>query len=352
MLLYLHIPFCDSKCHYCAFNSYVRLHDRKTAYMDALLKQLKHDIRHYGIGAGEISTLFVGGGTPSTIPAEMYAPLFSFLKTFLQTDAEVTFEANPNSATGSWLEGIRQLGATRVSFGVQSFDDRKLKLLGRAHNADDALRAVSDAAAAGFKHISVDLIYSTPFDDIPFLKREFDTIQTLPVDHLSLYSLTIEAETKFAATPKVCRERDEVYEYIVKRCDAINLPQYEVANFGSYRSRHNMGYWEYREYLGIGAGAVGRIKTERTSPHKNLDAYIADPLFKSREMLTPEDIKTEKILLGLRYSGGFDTALLNEKENGRLKELEEAGKVRVEAGRVHNPTLFLADEIALYITDI
>lgn len=352
MLLYLHIPFCDSKCHYCAFNSYVQLHDRKTAYMQALLEQLKHDIRHYGIKPGDVSTLFVGGGTPSTVPAEMYAPLFSFLKTYLQTGAEITFEANPNSATRAWLEGIRQLGATRVSFGVQSFDDRKLKLLGRAHNADDALRAVADAAAVGFEHISIDLIYSTPFDDIPFLDREFEIIRTLPVDHLSLYSLTIEEETKFAATPEVSRERDEVYEYIVKKCDAINLPQYEVANFGSYRSRHNMGYWEYREYLGVGAGAVGRIQTERTSPHKNLDAYIADPLFKSGEMLTPEDIKTEKILLGLRYVGGFDTALLNEKESSRLRELEEAGKVRVENGRVHNRFLFLADEITLYITEM
>ena len=349
MLLYLHIPFCDSKCHYCAFNSYVTGHEKKAAYMDALFTQLEHDLAFYRVSQGEIETLFVGGGTPSTIPASLYQKVFDRLKDYLKKNAEITFEANPNSATKEWLEGIAALGANRVSFGVQSFDDAKLKLLGRAHNAADALRAVRDAAEAGFEHISIDLIYSTPFDDIPFLEKEFAVIKTLPVDHISLYSLTIEEETKFASTPEMSRERDEVYEYLAAQCEAIGLPQYEVANFGRYRSRHNTGYWEYKPYLGIGAGAVGRVGNERTYPHRGIDTYIADPLFKEKEVLSETDIKTEKILLGLRYKGGVDTSLLTGKEMDKVRELEAGGKLRIEESRVINPNLFLADEIALYL---
>lgn len=350
MLLYLHIPFCDSKCHYCAFNSYTTGHERKRAYMQALLLQLRHDVAEACLERESIETLFVGGGTPSTVEAALYAPVFAFLAPYLQPDAEITFEANPNSATQAWLEGIRELGANRVSFGVQSFDDAKLKFLGRAHTAADALRAVSDAKAAGFSHISVDLIYSTPFDDDAFLDREFATLRTLRVDHLSLYSLTIEEATKFAATPEAKEERDEVYETIAARCEALGLPQYEVANFGSYRSRHNMGYWRYQPYLGIGAGAVGRTGNRRTYPHKSIDAYLADPLFKEIETLSSEEIKTEKILLGLRFAEGFDTALLTPQELARAQELHREGKVCIANGRLLNPNLFLADEIALYIT--
>lgn len=349
MLLYLHIPFCDSKCHYCAFNSYVTGHEKKEAYMEALLSQLEHDLAFYRVGKGEIETLFVGGGTPSTIPAPLYQKVFKRLEGYLQANAEITFEANPNSATKVWLEGIKALGANRISFGVQSFDDAKLKLLGRAHNAADALRAVRDAADAGFEHISIDLIYSTPFDDVPFLEKEFAVIKTLPVDHISLYSLTIEEETKFAATPEVSRELDEVYEYLAAQCEAIGLPQYEVANFGRYRSRHNTGYWEYKPYLGIGAGAVGRVGRERTYPHRGIDAYIADPLYKEKECLSDADIKTEKILLGLRYRGGFDISILTPAEMEKVRELVAENKLQLEADRVVNPNLFLADEIALFI---
>jgi len=350
MLLYLHIPFCDSKCHYCAFNSYTAMHDRRPEYMQALMRQLRHDVKNEKIAPGGIETLFVGGGTPSTVDAELYRPLFSFLSSYMAPDAEITFEANPNSATKAWLEGIKSLGATRVSFGVQSFDNAKLKFLGRAHNRDDALRAVRDAEAAGFEHISVDLIYSTPFDDEAFLEKEFAVLKTLPVDHLSLYSLTIEEQTKFSATPEVQQERDSIYPYVVSQCEALGLPQYEVSNFGRYRSRHNIGYWEYKPYLGIGAGAVGRTGECRTYPHTDIDAYIKDPLYKSVENLSADDIKTERILLGLRYVGGFPCDILDTEEKRRAKILEDEGKILIRDNRVINQNLFVADAIALFLT--
>lgn len=350
MLLYLHIPFCDSKCHYCAFNSYTSLHDRRNAYMQALFAQLRHDIGAEEIKPGEIETVFVGGGTPSTVAATGYEAIFAYLQPYLREGAEITFEANPNSATKAWLEVIKNLGATRISFGVQSFDDRKLKLLGRAHTRDDALRAVFDAQAAGFGHISIDLIYSTPFDDKVFLQKEFEVIKTLPIDHLSLYSLTIEEATKFAATPELQHERDEIYPFIVAQCEALGLHQYEVSNFGRYRSRHNVGYWEYKPYLGIGAGAVGCVENRRTYPHNAIDAYIKDPLYKSYETLSEADVKTEKILLGLRYFGGFSPKLLEHKEKAKLEVLLKEGTVRIEKGHVVCKNLFLADEIALFLT--
>ena len=135
MLLYVHIPFCDSKCHYCAFNSYTTHKHLKSAYMQALLTQLDHELKTHALPFASIETLYLGGGTPSTLPPEAYETLFERLRPYLKEDAEITAEANPNSATFPWLHGMRALGVNRISLGVQSFDDAKLRLLGRAHSA-------------------------------------------------------------------------------------------------------------------------------------------------------------------------------------------------------------------------
>ncbi len=350
MLLYIHIPFCDSKCHYCAFNSYTAHKELKSAYMNALLTQLKHELQNHAIPPHGIETLYIGGGTPSTIAAEAYTPLFEQLASYLHPEAEITAEANPNSATPEWLTGMRALGVNRLSLGVQSFDDAKLRLLGRAHSADQAKKAVAAAHEAGFARLSIDLMYSTPFDTPEFIEGEMARIKELPIDHLSLYSLTIEEQTPFAERPEVQQEREEVYDLIRHHCNALGLDQYEVANFGN-PSRHNAGYWAYKPYLGIGAGAVGRTGSVRTYPHKNLNDYIAQPLYAYEENLTPDDIKTEKVLLGLRYVGGFDYKLLSEDERKRLHILEKNGTLWLDKGRVYSTNLFLGDEIALYLLD-
>ena len=157
MLLYIHIPFCDSKCYYCNFNSYSNQNNLKDDYINALILQLKRDLKEFRVNS--IESVFFGGGTPSVIQAQKYKKIFNIIEKYLQDGCEITIEANPNSATKEWLQEIRKIGINRVSFGVQSFDDNKLKYLGRKHDKRCAIASVDSAFDVGFKNISIDLIY-------------------------------------------------------------------------------------------------------------------------------------------------------------------------------------------------
>jgi len=351
MLLYVHIPFCDSKCSYCSFNSYVDKFALRRSYMDALLVQLAFELERFGAQKGSVETLFIGGGTPSTVDPALYAPLFQALCPYLAPDAEITTEANPNSATASWLRGMRGLGVNRVSFGVQSFDDAKLRFLARAHRGADAVRAVRDAAAAGFEHISLDLIYATALDTRELLESDLEQAFSLPIDHLSAYALTIEEGTPFEATPEVASERLELTQWLFDAIRSRGFEQYEISNFGRYRSQHNLGYWRYRDYIGLGCGAVGFLKERRFYPHSAVEAYIAEPLQIREEMLDAEAVKTEKLFLGLRSVVGVDPAILSETERSRAVLLCDENKLRFENGRYINPDYLLSDEIALFILE-
>ncbi|MBV5320631.1 MAG: radical SAM family heme chaperone HemW, partial [Sulfuricurvum sp.] len=193
MLLYIHIPFCDSKCSYCAFNSYVDKFSLREAYMNAVLVQLNSELLRFNVSAANpIESVFIGGGTPSTVDPALYRPIFEMIDPYLVKNCEITAEANPNSATRTWLEGMFELGVNRLSFGVQSFNNEKLKILGRAHHTQHALEAIRTASAIGYKHLSIDLIYGVSGDTKALLKSDIDQAFLLPIDHISLYALTIE----------------------------------------------------------------------------------------------------------------------------------------------------------------
>ena len=351
MLLYIHIPFCDSKCHYCSFNSYVDKFPLRRNYMEALRRQAAFEIERLGLEPGSVETLFVGGGTPSTVAPELYAPLFELLRPYLKEDAELTSEANPNSATPEWLAGMKRLGVNRVSFGVQSFDETKLKRLGRAHSPEQARRALLDAEAAGFEHLSVDLIYGVAGDTQALLDRDLETAFGLPIDHLSAYALTIEEGTPFTATPEMADEKLALTSRLFEAVKARGFDQYEISNFGRHRSRHNLGYWEYRPYIGLGAGAVGCIGSTRYYPHRDVEAYIGDPLFRTEEPLDAEAVKTERLFLGLRSAVGIAEDLLAPGELQRARWLEAEGRLRRENGRFYNTDYLLSDELVLYLQD-
>ncbi len=351
MLLYVHIPFCDSKCAYCSFNSYVDRFNLRERYMRALLVQLDAELERFGAAPGEIETLFIGGGTPSTVAPDLYAPLFERLRPYLAEGAEITAEANPNSATVSWLRGMHALGVNRISFGVQSFDDNKLERLARAHRAADALRALNDAAEAGFKHLSLDLIYAVAGDTRALLERDLDTAFSLPVDHLSAYALTIEEGTAFAATPEMAHERLELTQWLFDAIAERGFEQYEISNFGRYRSRHNLGYWQYKDYIGLGAGAVGFHRDTRFYPVADPAAYIADPLSGHEEPLDAEAVLTEKLFLGLRSIVGVEGVLLSERQRERAELLLREGKLTGNTRRYFNPDYLLSDELALFILE-
>ncbi len=350
MLLYIHIPFCDSKCSYCAFNSYVDKFHLKKDYMKALEVQLSQEIKRFNVNKKDIESIFIGGGTPSTISPKLYAPLFKILKPFLKSDAEITSEANPNSATYEWLSGMFELGVNRISFGVQSFNENKLKLLNRSHNSQQAKDSILNAHKIGFKNISLDLIYATFGDTKELLNNDLIQAFKLPINHLSAYALTIEEGTTFESKPQMSKEKIKLTSWLFKSISNNGFEQYEISNFGSYKSEHNLGYWHYKDYIGLGSGAVGKLKNERFYPTSNIDNYILNPNTIDSELLSEDEIKMEKIFLGLRSCVGIKKEILDKKELKRAGLLVVEKKLYFKNDTFYNYDFLLADEIALFIS--
>ena len=349
MLLYIHIPYCDSKCYYCSFNSYVDMFDTRKNYMSSLEKQLKFELKRFKVEANQIETIFIGGGTPSTVDPLLYQPIFELLKPFIKKNAEITTEANPNSATKSWLQGMYNLGVNRVSFGVQSFDKEKLKALNRAHSPAQAKEAVLSAKEIGFKNISLDLIYNYQGDTQELLKSDIDQAFKLPINHISAYELTIEGGTKFSSTPSVRQEDDELAFFVAKEITEQGFKHYEISNFGTYQSEHNKGYWELKDYMGVGAGAVGFLKNIRFYPTTDIELYIKEPLNIHEEPLTTDELLTERLFLGLRSNIGVHEDILDEAMKKRADFLVEKEKLLKEETSYKNANYFIADELVLYI---
>jgi oxygen-independent coproporphyrinogen-3 oxidase len=335
-LLYIHIPFCDKKCNYCAFNSFSNLNYLKNEYINALIKQINYE------KIKDIHTIYIGGGTPSTINIKSYEKLFKNLP----NAKEITIEANPN-ATYEWIKEIKNLGVNRISFGVQSFNDKKLSFLGRNHDKNMAINAINNAYKAGIENINLDLIYSTALDSKKLLKNDLKIAFSLPINHISAYSLTIENNSKWKNRFELKKEDEELEIWFIEKIKE-KFPQYEISNFGK-KSLHNLGYWEYKEYYGIGAGAVGFINKTRLYPHKNIKKYIQNPTFKEIEVLSYEDIKKEKIFLGLRSIVGFEKNLLNKEELKRVELLKKEKKLYEKNGKIYAYDFLLADAISAYI---
>ena len=319
--------------------------------MDALYIQLHFELERFKATPKSIKTLFIGGGTPSTVSPELYAPIFALLAPYLDDNAEITTEANPNSATETWLKGMKDLGVNRVSFGVQSFDDEKLKALNRAHSPQQAKEAIVTAKELGFEHLSLDLIYNYQGDSKTLLLKDIKKAFELPVDHISAYELTIEDNTKFSSTPEVRQEDENLAFFVADEIKKRGFTQYEISNFGKYQSRHNKGYWELENYIGAGAGAVGFLEKIRYYPQTQIEAYIQNPLKITEEHLTEDELLTEKIFLGLRSSIGIEKSLLSEKMIQKANILCDAGKLHSTEAYFYNDNFFLSDELVLFLLE-
>jgi len=317
--------------------------------LDSLIEQFEFEVERHNIEPKSLETLFIGGGTPSTIDASLYMELFDKIGRYLKVGAEITVEANPHSATEQWLSQIYSLGANRVSLGVQSFSDIKLNKLGREHTRADAFRAVEAAKKSGFDSINIDLIYAHCDDTQELLLQDLQSAFSLPIDHISAYALTIESGTLFAKRPEVASEDLELTKTLFEEIKKGGFEQYEISNFAQTRSKHNLGYWQYRPYIGLGAGAVGSIEQVRYYPHSSIELYIKNPLYRREEKLSSEDVKSEKLLLALRSCVGVDRALLNTQELQRAQWLCEEGRLKDQDGRFYNRDYLLSDEITLYI---
>ena len=319
--------------------------------MLAIHKQLQFELDRFNVKQGEIESLFIGGGTPSTIDPKLYQPLFQTLYPFLQKNAEITTEANPNSATKSWLEGMFNLGVNRVSFGVQSFQKKKLKGLNRSHSVEDAIESIGVAKTIGFKNISLDLIYNYQDDTKELLGDDIKKAFKLPINHISAYELTIEAGTKFYSRPKSKQDNENLAFFVAEEIQRRGFKQYEISNFGDYQSYHNRGYWELKEYIGLGAGAVGFIENRRLYPTTDIDSYIQNPLNIREESISENELLTEKIFLGLRSIIGVNSSILTDKIKKRADFLVEQKKLEKIDGVYQNKNFFISDELALYLID-
>ncbi len=289
-------------------------------------------------------SVYFGGGTPSILGVKDFGKIFEKLSSHINSKTEITVEANPSSWNEEKAKALLSMGANRLSLGIQSLSDEKLLFLSRVHDKKAALTAYDASIKAGFENISLDFMYDTKFDDEAFLEREIDAFLALSPAHLSAYSLTIEENTPFERKGAKSRYDENAARLVAQSFTAAGFEHYEVASFGKRRSRHNFGYWEYKPYIGVGAGAVGFDGAARYAPLKNIEEYIGKPLEKEREELSEEDIRVEKILLGLRSKAGVDAAIINDKET--LRALIDEGFVSMDGGIVYCNDFFLADEIA------
>jgi len=317
--LYVHWPFCVSKCPYCDFNSHVRETIDQDAWRKALLTDLAYEARL--LPGRTLGSIFFGGGTPSLMPPATVAALIEAAGRYwpLADDVEITLEANPSSVEADRFADLRAAGINRVSLGVQAFDDERLAFLGRAHSAREGLDAIA-TAQRNFARVSFDLIYALPGDTEQQWSSDLDRAIGLGTEHLSLYQLTIEPGTRFAAmaakgtlTPLDADHAGGLFELTQARTAAAGIPAYEISNHArpGAESRHNLTYWRYGDYAGIGPGAHGRRDGRATLRHRKPENWLTaisrnNHGIELEEALTDSERATEALVMGLRLAEGLD----------------------------------------------
>ena len=335
--VYVHWPFCASKCPYCDFNSHVRAGGIDEArFLRAYLAELEHWAR---LAPGRrVTSVFFGGGTPSLMSAVTVGAILDAVGRLwsVEEGAEVTLEANPSSVEAARFRGYRAAGVNRVSLGVQSLHDQDLRALGRLHTVREALTAI-DIARATFARVSFDMIYARPGQSIEAWRAELEQALSLAPDHLSLYQLTIEPQTPFAALHAQGKLRvpegelaQALYDLTQEMTGSAGLPAYEISNHASpgEESRHNLTYWRYGEYAGIGAGAHGRVvagnRRLATATERQPERWVAlveengHGIVESTPLTVAEQAD-EVLLMGLRLSEGLDLGRLARISGMRLQ---------------------------------
>jgi oxygen-independent coproporphyrinogen-3 oxidase len=335
--LYIHWPWCVRKCPYCDFNS----HESKDpipeqAYLDALRADLEQSLPL--IWGRKIHTVFIGGGTPSLMSAAGLERLMSDLRTLLplDLDAEITMEANPGTFEADKFKSFRASGINRLSIGIQSFDSRHLQALGRIHDAGEAIKAV-EIAQANFDNFNLDLMYALPGQQLSEAQADIDMALGFAPPHLSLYHLTMEPNTVFAKYPPVVPDDDataDIQDMIAARTAAAGYDHYEVSAYArpGHRARHNLNYWQFGDYLGIGAGAHSKLsfphrvlrQARYKQPASFMEAAMKGNAVAEEHEIGRADMGFEFMLNGLRLTEGFDPNLFGERTGMPLNAIEKA----------------------------
>ncbi len=319
--IYIHIPFCQSKCHYCNFTSFTG----KKSCIEDYFKALNIDTSCYlkNTLGKKFKTLYIGGGTPSLVESFLYENLLSGIN--LSDNAEVTIEANPGTVSAQYLKTLRKIGFNRISLGVQCFDNGTLKLLNRLHSAQEAIEAVDYAKKSGFDNISIDLIYGLPGQKLFDWEKTLYQAIDLDVNHISAYGLKIEENTEFFNNlPDELPDEDlnaQMYLRGVEILEQNGFEHYEISNFAKpgFSSAHNLAYWNNDEYLGFGVAAHGYVNGERYCNKTVLESYMENPLEKkTQRKLTADEVLEEAIFLGLRLRNGIDPDEMEKKYSVNL----------------------------------
>lgn len=368
--VYVHWPFCLSKCPYCDFNSHVR-HEKpdEPRFTAAIAAELAHAASMTGPRA--VNSIFFGGGTPSLMSPETVGTILQTIALHWKfaPDIEITLEANPTSVEAGRFRGYRAAGVNRVSLGVQSLDNDSLKFLGRLHTAEEALKAV-DVARQNFERISFDLIYSRPGQTPAAWRKELARALNEGAEHLSIYQLTIEPETPFEALFKKGslkipdhEQGRALWDVAQELCDAAGLAAYEISNHARLGAecRHNLVYWRYGEYAGVGPGAHGRIgigdQRRATMTEKHPERWLARAESGGHGLIVNEPVSRaeqadEYLLMGLRLREGIDLVRYQELSGrpldpAQIHVLQEHGLIETRAGllRVTNTGFPLLDSI-------
>ena len=371
--LYVHIPWCIRKCPYCDFNSHqVRDEIPESRYVDHLIAELQNE-RHLTSGRS-IHSIFIGGGTPSLLKPESYARLLEAVTSnyTLETDAEITMEANPGTFEQDKFEGFANAGINRLSIGVQSFDNERLKALGRIHTGAEALEAIQSAKQL-FKRTNIDLMHGLPGQTPEAALQDLKQAIAFEPDQISWYQLTIEPNTEFAAKPPSLPIEESLWAIQEQGSDLLKsygYEQYEISAFArpGGESKHNLNYWQFGDYLGIGAGAhaklsrweQGRLLIERLHKHRQPKAYMnaIDPIA-GRELIEPEALPFEFMLNALRLKSGVRTELFEQSTGCSIEQIEpllnrarQRGMLVEDPSRI-SPTpegqLFLNDLLEMFI---
>ena len=348
--LYIHFPWCEKKCPYCDFNSHqIKEGVGRTSgfdeerYINALITDLETELPR--IWGRQVHSIFIGGGTPSLLSAQGMDTLLSAIRAriHLEPDAEITMEANPGSVETEKFAGFAKAGITRVSLGIQSFQDQQLKALGRIHNGAEAKRAI-EIALQHFKSVNLDLMYGLPMQTLDDAKRDVETALAFKTPHLSLYNLTLEPNTYFANFPPKLPSEDEVDSIFEQSLDLLTkagFKRYEISAYAKpgMECKHNLNYWRFGDYIGIGAGAHGKIsfpdKITRQVRERHPETYMqaieqnGNALIESKE-ISAADLPFEFMLNTLRLTDGVATNTFSERTGLPLssisKGLDEASK--------------------------
>ncbi len=374
--LYIHLPWCVKKCPYCDFNSHTfnNFEQQEKNYIDALIKDMEFESLR--IQGREIQTIFFGGGTPSLFSVSGIKNILDAVKKYftVSQNVEITLEANPGTVEAEKFKGFYQAGVNRLSIGVQSFSDKKLSALGRIHNSTEAEKAIDIAINSGFSNFNIDLMYGLPNQTHEESLHDLLKAIEYQPSHISWYELTIEPNTVFYSKPPKLPDDSKVWDMHLAGKEILEkagYKQYEVSAYGKIQCQHNINYWQFGDYLGLGAGAHGKLTNLQTMqverfarvklPQSYIDKSASSTMIAEHRVLTESDLVFEFMLNAFRLSDGFElrlfeqcTGLNKDRVSSQLQIAEQNNWIINEDGLVKTTLLgkqYLNEVIGLFLNE-